>query len=259
MVLKGLRRIVKHPYINKRTALKYFLRSPSLFFTIYQNPSKFYFSLTLENILSSNFISCFHNFLPERFLEHLAKEGFADHDGVRLILYAIVRACKPEIVVETGVAHGQSSAFMLCAMHENQKGHLYSIDLPPYDACIKNGNAGGKIKALGDGQTHWIKEKYPIGDFVPEYLRDRWTLILGDAKKELPTLLKEIGNISIFFHDSLHTYEHMLFEYETAWPHITNDGFLLSHDVLWNKAFLDFSKKVDSKPLIYYSLSIIKK
>lgn len=236
---------------DKRTALKYFLRSPSLFFTICQNPSKFYFSKTLENILDSNFISCLHNFLPERFLNHLKEEGFVDHDGVRFILYSIVRAYKPEIVVETGVAHGVTSAFMLCAMHENRKGHLYSIDIPPYDACVENGNAGGKIKMLEDGQKHWINEKYSVGDFVPEYLKDRWTLILGDAKEELPTLLKKINKISVFFHDSLHTYEHMMFEYETAWPHITKSGLLLSHDVVWNKAFLKFSKKVNSKPLIY--------
>lgn len=257
MVLKGLRRIVMHPYTDKRTALKYFLRNPSLFFTICQNPSKFYLSRTLENILGSNFISCLHNFLPERFLEFLKEKDFADHDGILLILYSIVRACKPDIVVETGVAHGVSSAFILCAMHENNKGHLYSIDLPPYEAYTEI--VEGRINVLKDGQTHWITEKYPVGDFVPDYLRDRWTIILGDAKKELPTLLKKIGGISIFFHDSLHTYEHMSFEYVTAWPNIRANGLLLSHDVLWNKAFLDFSKKVDSKPLIYYSLGVIKK
>ena len=117
----------------------------------------------------------------------------------------------------------------------------------------------GGIKMLKDGQKHWINEKYPAGDFVPEYLKDRWTLILGNAKEELPTLLKKINKISVFFHDSLHTYEHMMFEYETAWPHITKSGLLLSHDVVWNKAFLKFSKKVNSKPLIYYSLGMIKK
>jgi hypothetical protein len=140
MKFKILKERLKYPH--KRTALKYFLRNPLLSFVISQNPSKFYFSKTLENVLDSNIISCLHNFLPERFLDHLKEKGFADHDGVRLILYSIVRAYKPEIVVETGVAHGVTSAFLLCAMHENRKGHLYSIDLPPWNACVKNGNAG---------------------------------------------------------------------------------------------------------------------
>lgn len=147
MKFKILKERLKYPH--KRTALKYFLRNPSLLFAIFQNPSKFYFSKTLENVLASNFISCLHNFLPERFLEHLKEKGFADHDGVCLILYTIVRAYKPEIVVETGVAHGVTSAFMLCAMHENNKGHLYSIDLPPYEAYTK---IEGGIYVLKDGQ-----------------------------------------------------------------------------------------------------------
>lgn len=257
MNLKILKAKLKYPH--KRTALRYFLRSPSLSFVILQNPSNFYFSKTLENVLDLNLISCIHNLLPSRFLSHCNEKGFADYEGISLILYSIVRRYKPEIVVETGVAHGVSSAFILCAMHENSKGHLYSIDLPLCDICVKTGNKGGEMKVLEDGQKHWINENYYVGDFVPEYLKDRWTLILGDAKKELPILLTKLKKITIFFHDSLHTYEHMMFEYETAWPYISKNGFLLSHDVLWNSAFLDFSKKVNLKPLIYYSFGVIKK
>lgn len=172
----------------------------------------------------------------------------------------MIRKYKPEIVIETGVAHGVSSAFILCAMHENDKGHLYSIDLPPYDSSTKiNKDLNPTIHVLEDGQRHRINEKYPVGDLVPVYLKEKWTLTLGDAKKELPILLKELNKISIFFHDSLHTYKHMRFEYETAWPYIKKGGFLISHDVLWNEAFKEFSKKVDSKPSFYYSLGVIKK
>jgi len=193
-------------------------------------------------------------------LKHLKKAKFMDHDGVRLMLYLIVRAYKPEIVIETGVAHGASTAFILCSMYENQKGHLYSIDLPPYDVHSKIRNLGGAaIYTLNDGQKHYIGEQYSIGDLVPQYLKERWTLIYGDVKENLPVLLKRLENISLFFHDSLHTYEHMMFEYETAWPHITKGGFLISHDVLWNDAFLDFSKRVGRKYTIFYSLGVIKK
>ena len=83
--------------------------------------------------------------------------------------------------------------------------------------------------------------------------------MLGDAKKKLPALLNEIGTLCIFFHDSLHTYEHMMFEYSTAWPHIKSTGLLLSHDVIWNEAFQKFSKQVNLRPIIYYSLGILKK
>lgn len=253
---KRFNEILKYPH--KRSSLNYFLLNPSLLFVISQKTSKFYFLETLENILDLNFISCLHSFLPGRFLDYLKEKEFdADHgQGVPLILYSIVRAYKPAIIVETGVARGISSAFILCAMNENRKGHLYSIDLPPYMAYDKIDKE--KFHVLKDGQRHKITENL-VGDFVPEYLKDRWTLILGDAKTKLPELLKKINKIDIFFHDSLHTYEHMLFEYETAWPHITKNGLLISHDVLWNEAFLEFSKKVNLKPSIYYSLGVIKK
>jgi predicted O-methyltransferase YrrM len=243
-------------YPHKRSALKYLVQSPSLAFGMFQDPSRFYFSKTLERVLELNIVSCLYEFLPEKFLNHLKEKKFSDGVGVRLILYSIIRKYKPEIVIETGVAHGASSAFILCAMRENAKGHLYSIDLPPYNAShtIEDG-----YHVLDDGGCYTVAGEFVVGDLVPEYLKENWTLILGDARKELPILLKKTDKISIFFHDSLHTYEHMMFEYETAWPHITEDGLLLSHDVLWNEAFLRFSKKVNSEFSIYYSLGVIKK
>ena len=250
-------------YRRKRSLFRYFLRSPWLVFAIPKNPLNLYFSKTLEKIFDSDVVSCLYNFLPERFLDSLKERGSTNtHKGQSLILYLIVKKYKPEMIVETGVKYGGSSSFMLCAMHENSKGHLYSIDLPPYDASseIARDDAGMSIYTLEDGQRIRVNEEYKIGQLVPEYLKERWTLILGDAKKELPTLLKKLDKISIFFHDSLHTYEHMMFEYETAWPYITKGGLLISHDVLMNEAFLKFSKKRDLKPLFYYySLAAIEK
>lgn len=254
MNFKMFRERLKYPH--KTSGFVYLLQDPALIFSFRDIPSKFYFSKTLEGVLKTDIVSCLHNFLPEKFLRHLGERGYTDQDGIRLILYLIIRAYKPEVVVETGVAHGASSAFILCAMHENNLGHLYSIDLPPHDASIKSGGEGG---VLEDGQKFHSAKNFPVGDLIPAFLKERWTYIYGDSKKELPSLLKRLDKISIFFHDSLHTYQHMLFEYETAWLHIIKDGLLLSHDILWNKAFLDFSRKVNSKPLIYYSLGVIRK
>ena len=48
-------------------------------------------------------------------------------------LYVMVRILNPATVVETGAAAGVSSAFILKALHDNNRGTLYSIDLPRYD------------------------------------------------------------------------------------------------------------------------------
>jgi hypothetical protein len=45
-------------------------------------------------------------------------------------LYGLVRALRPEFVVETGIATGVSTALISAAVIENGAGRLYSIDLP---------------------------------------------------------------------------------------------------------------------------------
>lgn len=122
-------------------------------------------------------------------------------------IYLLVRSMKPEVVVETGVCYGASSAYILQALSENQRGELYSIDL---------GNAS---------------DEPPNDFFIPRRLMDRWHLIIGDSKQELPRLLARLGRIDLFHHDSLHTYEHMMWEYDTAFAHLNADGVLSSHDV----------------------------
>jgi len=59
----------------------------------------------------------------------------------------------------------------------------------------------------------------------------------------LEPLLNTIGKIDCFIHDSLHTYEHMMFEFRTAWQHLIAGGLFLSHDVGANDAFMHFMKE----------------
>lgn len=51
-----------------------------------------------------------------------------------IFLHALVLLKKPEMMIETGVAHGSSSVAILSAMEKVQKGELYSIDLPMVEA-----------------------------------------------------------------------------------------------------------------------------
>jgi len=136
-------------------------------------------------------------------------------------IYSLVRLLKPRVVVETGVADGVTSSYILRALEDNGEGRLYSIDLPHY--------------LLPAGK--------PPGWIVEESLRGRWDLRVGDAAKLLPPLLEELGEIDLFLHDSLHTYEHMMLEFRAAWPRLSPGGLFLSHDVGQNRAFFDFLKE----------------
>jgi len=148
------------------------------------------------------------------------------------LLYIVTRIMKPNAVVETGVASGVSSAYILQALEDSKKGELYSIDISAY---IPRG-----VKPTG-----WI---------IPYWLRHRWHLIIGPSSQKLPHLFDNLREIDVFLHDSLHTYENMLWEYKTAWPFIRKDGILLSHDIQGNDAFSEFCEHVNRKA-IYVSNS----
>jgi hypothetical protein len=47
--------------------------------------------------------------------------------------------------------------------------------------------------------------------------------------------------------DGLHTYDHMLWEYRTAFPYLRPDGLLFSDDAAWNSAFLQYCHEVAAK------------
>lgn len=162
------------------------------------------------------------------------------------VYYSIVKLLRPETIVETGVCEGNSSRFLLLAMQENQHGALHSIDLPNADLSLGVG--------LGR-QTHTHPEGKTAGWMVPDELRDRWNLHLGDARELLPKVLAKLGCIDIFIHDSLHSYDHMMFEFDTAWQHLRKGGLLISDDTDWNSAFTEFAHKV-SRPTVMFNYRV---
>jgi predicted O-methyltransferase YrrM len=136
-----------------------------------------------------------------------------------LVQYAAVRAFTPEVIVETGVASGVSSSYLLLALQKNGRGSLHSIEL---------------------GDPSYLPSGKPPGWIVPEWLKARWDLHIGDSRVLLPQLLQTLGAIDVFIHDSLHTYEQMLWEFRSAYPFIRPGGLLFSDDAVWNPAFPEF-------------------
>lgn len=132
--------------------------------------------------------------------------------------YVICRALAPSIVVETGVAHGVTSAFLLKALEKNGRGVLHSVDLPPL------GQDGDRF----------------VGIAIPEDVRARWRLHRGASKRILPALLREVGAVDIFIHDSLHTYRNIRQELETVAPYFAPRAMVIADDVQMNAAFADW-------------------
>jgi predicted O-methyltransferase YrrM len=123
-------------------------------------------------------------------------------------LYLLVRAARPRVIVETGVLYGASSAHILAALARNGDGTLHSLEL-------------GR------------RQDEPAHDyFVPDEFRDRWRLTIGDSRRLLPAVMERYTPVDMFYHDSLHTYDHMTWEFGTALPHLSSSGLLASDDVL---------------------------
>ena len=129
--------------------------------------------------------------------------------------YVSCRLLAPSVVIETGVAYGVSSAFILRALEENGRGSLHSVDLPP------------------------LRREYGRfwGIAVDKKLRGRWHLHRGSSGRVLPGLLRQTGVVDLFLHDSLHTYRNMRREFEMIWPRLRTGGVLLADDVERNAAF----------------------
>lgn len=184
-----------------------------------------------------------------RYMEEISRKsgirrGFFDFSMLSVLraptLYVLCRILKPEIVVETGVAEGFSSSLILYALKKNNKGNLYSIDLP--------NQPGQNLEE--DKTTGWL---------VPEYLRKRWALILGSSREKLPGLLNNLKKLDIFYHDSDHSYDNMMFEFEEAKKILKPEGILISDDITENDAFFDFCREYNLKTEKLFKIGIAKK
>jgi cephalosporin hydroxylase len=163
-------------------------------------------------------------------------------------LYVVTRILRPNVVVETGVLYGHSSAAILAALEENRSGRLVSVDLPIEEH--RSITVGGR--SIQDGI---ISDELSVGCAIPLNLHSRWSLQFGNSLDLLPNILSEVGPISIFVHDSLHTYDHMMSEFRLGYHALEHGGLLVSDDVDYNSAWLDFC---NSKNLKWSTLSKVK-
>ncbi len=143
-------------------------------------------------------------------------------------IWCLTRFLRPKKTVETGVAHGVTSRFILEALERNGDGHLFSIDLPPLERA-------------------WRKQ---VAIAVGDRYSDRWSYIKGSSRRHLPALLSQLGQIDLFIHDSLHSERNVLFELGCASRAVRPGGALVVDDVDANWGFRSFTQAFTADPFL---------
>jgi hypothetical protein len=137
----------------------------------------------------------------------------ADESLARAV-WCTVRHLQPEVVVETGVARGVVSRFVLEALEANGLGHLWSVDLPhPFERELHS-QTGAAVRD-----------------------RSRWTYVEGSSRRRLPGLLRQLGRVDMFIHDSLHTARNTRFEMDRVGRALTPHGVMLVDDISTHQGF----------------------
>lgn len=120
-------------------------------------------------------------------------------------LYALIRASKPQDVLELGTWHGASATHILQALIDNGQGLLH---------CVDN-------RAYGD---------IVIGGMIPDNLRYRMVSHPMSLEEKINTALEHGWTYDFIFEDAMHNAEQVEFVWQHADRLLNPGGVIVSHD-----------------------------
>jgi hypothetical protein len=136
--------------------------------------------------------------------------------GKRVGWYALARAIRPSLIIESGVHDGLGSLLLLRALQRNlEEGHsgrLVSFDINP--------SAG------------WLVGSDPL-----------WDLRIQPSAEGIPEALQRSSEIGMFIYDGSHSYEDERRDLELAAERLAPDGILLSDDAQVTHALADLCRE----------------
>lgn len=117
--------------------------------------------------------------------------------GRRIGWYALVRALRPAHVVETGTDKGLGTCVLAAALLANGSGRLTTIDIASHSGYLISGHYGSVVDRVVAGSL--------------------------DVLADLPA-----DDVGLFIHDSWHTREYELAEFEAVAPHLGEGAVIIS-------------------------------
>lgn len=140
-----------------------------------------------------------------------------------LLIYTIVRVTQPTTVLETGVANGASTFFLLHALERNGQGTLHSVDVST--------DVGGLLaeSEKRDWKFHLLKRSRQRERFVE--------------------ILDRLPPIDFFIHDSDHRYLWQRLELDLVRARMSHRGIIACDDANASFAFPDVAREIGARPL----------
>lgn len=141
------------------------------------------------------------------------------------LLYSLVCAKNPNLVVETGVANGISTnAIMNALEHSKNSGALHSFDVLSETSKAYKGNGNWQFHLLSAVKTH----------------------------THLKNKIQSLPKLDIWLHDSNHGYRWQKFEYLLAMRSLKKGGLLISDDIDASPAWAELAGSVFRKSYIIF-------
>jgi len=163
----------------------------------------------------------------------------------RVLIYVLIRVLRPRNVLETGVYYGGNSAFALLALARNRRGRLISIDYP--DSQIRREKNSSAARHPFVGESELYDADLAPGFIVPDFLRGRWQLILGNSLRVIPRLKQRFD---LYLHDSDHSMGFLRRELAAATLRLSPRAALLVDDIDWSNAFYEYCSRNAFYPLL---------
>jgi predicted O-methyltransferase YrrM len=133
------------------------------------------------------------------------------------LLYGLVRALEPRVVVEIGSARGKSTCTIALACRQNNQGKVYAIDPHTPTSWSDRG-------VENDTET-FLRAR------LQEYELEPWCDIIKSTSAEAGR--KWDKPIDLLFIDGDHTYHGVKSDFEAFRKWLTPSALVLFHDTLW--------------------------
>jgi predicted O-methyltransferase YrrM len=132
------------------------------------------------------------------------------------VLYGLMRALAPEVVVEIGSARGRSTCALALACRQNGRGKVYAVDPHSPNAWSETGGDSGEF----------LRRR------LREYELDSWCEVVKATSEEAARTWSR--PIDFLFLDGDHTLDGVRKDFELFQPWLSDGALVAFHDTTWD-------------------------